>query len=291
MPSASAYDLALTLGMLGLALLRARMIPMFAVAAAPFVARRLAPHLSRLRGLAAFALTSTLACAPAMLHGSSPPGIGFDGTSLPLGAVAYLRAHPVRGPVWNFLAYGGYLSWRLYPDVRVFIDGRTIRLYPAEFVADYERAESDPAAFAVLDLRYHFEWALVWAAPGEKSSRPIADDPAWVMTYLDDNAAIYMRKGGVNHALAADGYRVLNHLTQPGWPLAADLPAGPLAHDAQLARAQAPGSVRTHLFAAAACLANHDPGCVAAEHAWLVRTVPDHPALRLLEARMAGRSL
>jgi hypothetical protein len=42
----------------------------------------------------------------------------------PAGAVAYLQAHPINGPLFNHYDWGGYLIWKLYPSTRVFIDGR-----------------------------------------------------------------------------------------------------------------------------------------------------------------------
>ena len=42
----------------------------------------------------------------------------------PAGAVAYLRAHPAAGPLFNLYDWGGYLIWKLNPQPPVFIDGR-----------------------------------------------------------------------------------------------------------------------------------------------------------------------
>jgi len=44
----------------------------------------------------------------------------------PSGAAAFLLAHHVTQPIFNSYEFGGYLTWRLWPDERVFIDGRAL---------------------------------------------------------------------------------------------------------------------------------------------------------------------
>lgn len=44
----------------------------------------------------------------------------------PVGAADYLLANPIPGPLFNTYEQGGYLIWRLWPQYRVFIDGRAI---------------------------------------------------------------------------------------------------------------------------------------------------------------------
>src|SRR6202043_1125535 len=44
----------------------------------------------------------------------------------PSGAADFLLAHGVTSPMFNTYEYGGYLMWRLWPQERVFIDGRAL---------------------------------------------------------------------------------------------------------------------------------------------------------------------
>jgi len=44
--------------------------------------------------------------------------------TIPAGAADYLMEHHVTGPMLNMYEQGGYLIWRLWPQERVFIDGR-----------------------------------------------------------------------------------------------------------------------------------------------------------------------
>jgi hypothetical protein len=245
------YDVLLVLLACLLGTRAARLVPLSAIVLGPLTARALAPALARARGAALLVAATGLLVAtrvpatPGLRHGR-----GFDAANLPEGAVRFLAGARPAGHGWNFLPFGGWLSWRL-PDVPLFIDGRTARVFPVPFVARYAAAEHDPAAFAALAAEWSFEWALVRARPGEHWSEPIARDPRWAMVYLDDCAAVYVRRDGPNAALAAGGYRLLRHLTAP--------PTGPLApplrdalrHDA-LALAQDPASPRAQALAAAA---------------------------------------
>ena len=44
----------------------------------------------------------------------------------PAGAADYLLANHVPGPLFNTYEHGGYLIWRLWPEYKVFIDGRSL---------------------------------------------------------------------------------------------------------------------------------------------------------------------
>jgi hypothetical protein len=194
-----------------------------------------------------------LACAPVIL---ATPGLrygtGFDEANLPDGAARFIAANHLEGPPFNFLPFGGWLTWRLYPDVRVFIDGRTGRLYPVPFFERYAAAEHDPRTWAGVVDEWQIQWAVVRARPGEVFSEPLARDRRFVMVYIDDCAAIYVRRDGPNADVAARGYTLLRHLTAPPTDSvpAAFRPA--LIHDAALAMAQDPRSLRARALAAAA---------------------------------------
>jgi hypothetical protein len=84
--------------------------------------------------------------------------------NLPVGAAAWIREHRPDGEMFNPYNWGGYLMWVLWPDYRVFVDGRT-DLYGDEFLREY------------LKVQY--------ARPGYRDV--LADhDIGFVLTYRDD---------------------------------------------------------------------------------------------------------
>ncbi len=290
-----AFDLAVALVALGLAT-RVRFVPVAIVLLAPIAARRagaLVPDRLpvRLAGAAA-----ALALGPGLLIAQDgPPKVGWDARYFPVDGVAFVERAAPRGRMFNFWPYGGYLIWRLYPRFRVLVDGRIGFVHDADTVLEIVKAEHDAAAFAALRARFHFQWAVCRATEGERDCEPIARSRDWTMVYVDDATAVYVVKSGDNAALAADGYRVLRHLTPPRLALSRAVAGGAvardLAHDGRLAAAQAPDSARAWFLAACGAIAIRDARALADARARLSRLVPaNHPALPLLAraARDAG---
>jgi hypothetical protein len=131
-----------TLALAALALSAVRHQALFYAAAAPFAARALAalPETRALAPRAARALAGTAVALAAVLalwcalppasgplrprHGGLAWGFGLAPGRFPVAAAERLAARPAVGPLYNELAHGGYLAWRLHPPRRVWIDGR-----------------------------------------------------------------------------------------------------------------------------------------------------------------------
>jgi hypothetical protein len=62
----------------------------------------------------------------------------FGPKRMPVDAVNYLEAHSVQGPILSPDYWGGYLIYRMYPQVRVVVDDRH-DLYGADFLQSYLR--------------------------------------------------------------------------------------------------------------------------------------------------------
>jgi hypothetical protein len=61
----------------------------------------------------------------------------------PAGASEFLLSHPFRGRLFNTWDYGGYLIWSLWPQQKVFIDGRVLN---ESVNQDYRRMLLNPGA-------------------------------------------------------------------------------------------------------------------------------------------------
>lgn len=44
----------------------------------------------------------------------------------PTAIVDYMQKQDVHGKVFNFFAWGGYLTWHLFPEVKIYVDGRVL---------------------------------------------------------------------------------------------------------------------------------------------------------------------
>lgn len=196
--------------------------------------------------------------------------------------------------MYNFMPFGGYLALRLWPRHRVFSDGRGGFAREPQLVAAIGRAAWDTASFEALDRQFHFEWAVVSAREGEATNPGLATSSEWVMLYLDDIAAVYVRRSGQNEALSHAGYRRIRHRVDPAALLASSASEDPerraeLAYDGARALAQAPDSPRAAFLAACGALATHDAEAFDVAFLRLAWLRPEHPALALLSERRRER--
>jgi hypothetical protein len=137
------------------ALLAARNLPLFAIVATPIVAAALDQFFARLPGLEVAAWlrrgaarflamlreTGEIEAAPrwhvvsaaavlilaALLYAPAPPPVfraEYDPAAYPAAAIRVLQSDR-SGRIFTTAEWGGYLIYRLYPGIRVFIDGRS----------------------------------------------------------------------------------------------------------------------------------------------------------------------
>jgi hypothetical protein len=120
----------------------------------------------------------------------------------PAGAAEFLLAHHITARMFNTYEYGGYLTWRLWPQERVFIDGRALS---ESVFHDYERILYDSdnregkSAAQLLDdygvdvvVMNYFEYTsglLYVIAPALAD----ADTFGWSLVYADPQAMIFFR--------------------------------------------------------------------------------------------------
>jgi hypothetical protein len=121
----------------------------------------------------------------------------------PAGAADFLLAHRVTAPIFNSYEFGGYLMWRLWPQEKVFIDGRalneTVFLDYARILYNHDET-GGPSAAQLLDhygvqaiVMNGFEYAsgeLYKLAP----SLAGPDEAQWKLVYGDEQAIIFMRQ-------------------------------------------------------------------------------------------------
>ncbi len=287
------YDLGLVmLGISGV-LSVVRLLPLGLILVVPLAVRRIGARFPPAAGtivpasLLPLVAAGTLAVRlPLSLHA------GFDPTFLPVNAARFAGQHEPVGPLYNFWPFGGYLGWAL--ERPVFMDGRNQLARDVSLLEQAERASTNGGAFETLRRRYGFEWAVTGAREGEVHDVPLASSEDFTLVYLDDLAAVYVRRDGPNRSLADAGYRVLRHLTSYEWVLGNAVQGGELAvalsHDGALAATQAPQSARAAFFDASGGIAVRDRAQFERGRRHLAALRPGHAALGLLDrlARAEG---
>ena len=112
--------------------------------------------------------------------------------SYPVGAVDYLAAQKFRGSVMVPFRTGAYVSWKLYPAVKVSMDSRYDVAYPKEWVERmfgfYEAAEGWRQTLNT----YPTDLVLV---PETARVRPLLRELGWNPVYVDAQFELYARPG------------------------------------------------------------------------------------------------
>ncbi len=110
----------------------------------------------------------------------------------PVGAVEYLAGQRFQGNVLVPFRLGAFVSWKLYPGVKVSLDGRYEEVYPDHVMREiFKFYEAEEGWHATLDA-YPTDVVL---APRDS---PVCDrmlETSWVAAYQDKDFVLYARPG------------------------------------------------------------------------------------------------
>ncbi len=107
----------------------------------------------------------------------------------PVRAVGYMKDHNIRGRVFNYYVWGGYLIWH-DRDVPVFIDGRAEIFARNGVFNDYGNAITLADPLRIFD-RYRIDYVLVPSDSG--LAHLLTATSGWVLEY-GDRVAVLFRK-------------------------------------------------------------------------------------------------
>lgn len=115
----------------------------------------------------------------------------------PVEAVNFLEQHHLPGRIFNSYDFGGYMIWRLYPQYRVFVDGRA-DVYGDAFLTHFVeiyRGEVNPRPeFDRLGIR------TVIVEPQAMVAALLSMGHDWKVVYADRVAVILTRSAAPNDA-------------------------------------------------------------------------------------------
>jgi hypothetical protein len=199
-----------------------RFLGFYAVACVPFAARDLDDWLATRRrpawsaGPWVRAATVSALCVivglPEWSRSEQPIGIRIDMRRFPVAACDFMAAHGVRGRGFNPFYFGGYMLWRFWPDRDrlPFMD-----IHQSGTDEDrrlYGRAMLRNDAWAALDRRHRFDYLLLNRVPSRSGrlTDMVDRDSTWDLVFIDDAAALFVRRGGPLRAVADSfAYRFL----------------------------------------------------------------------------------
>jgi hypothetical protein len=116
----------------------------------------------------------------------------------PVGAVKYLKNHPVSEPMFNSYEFGGYLVYSRGDEHKVFIDGRGELYERGGVYADYlQITKIKPGLLSVM-RNYRIESCLI----GREDPLAVflTARPGWRQVYADPVSAIFVRSDSLDAA-------------------------------------------------------------------------------------------
>ncbi len=143
------------------------------------------------------------ACANQFWRPTLPPAAKYSDACFPSGAVEYLEQHNFRGNLLTPFAQGAYISWTMYPNVRVSLDGRYEVAYEDQVMLDHDQLFNGSEKWPQLLEKYPCEAVLVDQNSRlrpllevfrlENASQPIPTVQRWHFVYEDDAFVVLTR--------------------------------------------------------------------------------------------------
>lgn len=151
---------------------------------------------------------------------ASLPSSPVNKETLPVEAADFLAENNVTGNIFNLYDVGDYLIWRLWPNVKVFIDGRS-EVIAGTPLEDYLAIKNDdPSADFLIDKKYGFGYFVL---PGDRTQlEPIwpliqsLTEKGWTVVFWNDTSIVMARNDAANAGVIAQyGLKYVGPFTLP----------------------------------------------------------------------------
>jgi len=125
-----------------------------------------------------------------------PMGWGFGGEVIGYEGVEVMKRLGLRGVVLDEYVDGGYLIYRLYPDVRPVVDSR-IDIYGEKLHRELLDAASSKTKLYAYLAKYNVNIVLLSPA-SEHVFQSLQTDPNWELAYAGPTRFLFVRRAGVH---------------------------------------------------------------------------------------------
>jgi len=191
----------------------ARNAPFFALVATPILAghlwTRLAPYISdgqsvskvgrqpgsRIRSVVIGSLLLVMVplfAAGLRIRNSTRIQPLTEARDFPYAAVEFIKSNNLTQPIFNEYHWGGYLIWKLYPQYRVFMDGRA-DVYGDQLLEEFFRIHDGDKDWRSLLDRYGIQSVVV--SPDTALASLLREDKSWKNVFEDQQTVIFTRVG------------------------------------------------------------------------------------------------
>ena len=127
---------------------------------------------------------------------------GVSQRSFPLKGAQFLIDNNISGNFFNDFNSGAFLIGKVFPQIKVFIDGRT-EVYGGAFFKNYKRIwdKGDSALFEEAVKKYNLSGVFLNSIK-QFLKKPfityLYDHPDWIMVYFDYDAVIFLKNTEAN---------------------------------------------------------------------------------------------
>jgi hypothetical protein len=108
----------------------------------------------------------------------------------PVAAVEFLKSQRLPAPVYNRYGWGGYLIYQLYPDYRVYIDGRA-DVYGDAFFTEAMQTYDGLGNWRKPLEQYGIKTVII--DTNVPLSTLLRNDSGWSKVYEDSQAVIFVK--------------------------------------------------------------------------------------------------
>jgi len=115
----------------------------------------------------------------------------YESIRNPVAAVEFFKSQHLPAPIYNRYGWGGYLIYQLYPEYRVYIDGRADVYGDAFFTEAMQTYDGLNDWRKSLD-KYGIQTLII--GPDAPLATLLRTDSAWSKVYEDNQATIFLRK-------------------------------------------------------------------------------------------------
>jgi len=114
----------------------------------------------------------------------------YESSRYPVAAVDAIKDQQLAGPIFNDYNWGGYLIWKLYPERRVFIDGRA-DVYSDDFLFDYVSTLNGKPSWRKQFERFGIQTVLI--EPRSSLATLLRQDKDWRTVFEDAGSVVFAR--------------------------------------------------------------------------------------------------
>lgn len=115
----------------------------------------------------------------------------------PTSVAHILKQVHLDGRMFNPYGWGGYLIFHLFPDYKVFLDGRTV-LHGARLLQDhYTILHGNQGYQSLIDKTYQFDFMIL---PKEHWMIDSCPTDSWVLLFENYNSSLYLRRNQDNRS-------------------------------------------------------------------------------------------